>query len=240
MKIRSFSVLFFVLCFHCVFSQPEDQEKRVNQYFSIQANQLLRQLVNFGGSNQAISNPYLLNYSLNSSKSLFGFNAGIGYFISDSKDNGEDIDRETKARDFNFRVGLDQKKNLSERWMLALGVDILFAKRIIESDNSSPNSFDEDLQDEFHTESETRGVGFGPRLNFSFAITPKVMLSTETSYYLAFSKTTGKSTSSSHQPDFQNGSQQMIKVEIDEEDPTRKTTDFSLELPVVVNLVFRF
>lgn len=240
MKIRLFSVLILLLSAQCVFSQSEVQEKKFEKYFSIQANQLLRQLVNFGGSNQPINNPYLLNFSLNNSKSLFGFNVGFGYLVSDSEDKGENIDRETKARDLNFRIGLDKKTYLSEKWMLAFGLDILWSHQMIESDNSSPSPFDEDLQDQFSTESKARGFGFGPRMNLAFAISPRIMLSTEASYYLAFSEITGKSSSRINQRSFDNGSMSVIVVEQDDEDPTRKTDDLNLELPMVLNLIIRF
>ena len=101
--------------------------KSSSHYIGLQANQLIKQLLNLGGSTSAINNPYLITYSVNSNKSGVGLNLSFGYTrdasLSTSGDGANQI--QTTINEFFFRIGAERKRKIGKRWLLAAGGDIV-------------------------------------------------------------------------------------------------------------------
>lgn len=150
---------------------PDKREsKPSNIYFSLQANQLLRQL--FGGSGSA-ENPYLLTYGFNNKQTGNGMLFGLASSSSKVVVKDFGVDRETKTKNFSLRVGYDKKVNIGKRWIAGGGADIFLttAKSLTEPNQGS------------ETTTKTSGWGFGPRATLLFNLSEKVYLGTEASWY---------------------------------------------------------
>ncbi|MEX2233776.1 MAG: hypothetical protein WD824_16545 [Cyclobacteriaceae bacterium] len=162
-------------------------QKRSNHYVGIQANQLVRQLFNFGGSTSSINNPYLITYAVNSVRSGWGFNCGLGYTHMEVREEDPFNPRETAINDFFIRLGVERKVLIGEKWITSYGVDILreSQKNITES-NSQPGNF--------KTETRNRGTGIGLRFTLNYNISEKILLGTEATYYYKSMKETREGT----------------------------------------------
>src|SRR3982751_2623571 len=108
MTINKITAIIFLACLslHCN-GQSDSTAKKTTQYLGLQANQLLRQIFNFGGNSIPVSNPYLINYSIVNSATNSGMNAGLGYNIDQSKGGDPTNSRENKSNSLFFRVGYE-------------------------------------------------------------------------------------------------------------------------------------
>ena len=185
--IRKFSLLlpFVVLYLHAA-AQEEVTHKTSNHYVGVQANQLLRQLFNFGGSAGSINNPYLITYAVNSVMSGWGFNSGLGYTHLEVSNEDPFNPIQTTIDDFFVRLGIERKVPIGMKWTASYGLDILreSEKNITESRNPQSGSFNTD------TRSKSTGVGLRSTLNFN--ISEKILLGTEATYYYKSTKETRK------------------------------------------------
>ncbi len=156
-----------------------------NHYLGIVANQLLRQLFNFGGGNSSFNAPYLLQYAINSKKNGKGGNIGLTYDKNSFTDNSNGTTRNTINSNFSYRMGYDYKKDWGKRWIGIFGVDFLIDKSKSKTDNPAQVG-----GQGFSIESSTKGWGFGPRFGLLFRISDKVLLGTDASCYVKSSKST--------------------------------------------------
>ncbi len=165
-------------------TETKSQNKPTREHFvGVQANALLRQLFNFG-NNTAVNNPYLIKYSYRpNAEKRFELQAGFGYLNSQNTDNDGRISR---SNQLDFRVGAFKKFKLSERFEAGLGFDLVLTSASIKSFNntgfSNPDgtNFDSTLTE---TSSNFLSYGCGPQLNLTYAISKRVLLGTEASYY---------------------------------------------------------
>jgi len=155
-------------------------KRKANHYLGIQANQLLRQILNFGNST-SIDNPYLFVYSINSIETGFGMNIGMGYTFNESKDGDAFNTRKTTINNLAFRVGFEKKSELSKRWLVSWGFDVV----IDNQKNNTINTIDfgQGNNSTVETTSKTSAFGIGPRLTLNYKISEKIFLGTESTYY---------------------------------------------------------
>jgi hypothetical protein len=198
----------------------DTQEKKkptglTNHYLGIAANQLLRQLFNFGGTNSPFSVPYLLQYAINSKKNGKGFNIGMAYDRNSITDNSNSngTTRKTINSNFSFRMGYDYKKDWGKRWIGIFGADFLIDRSKSKTDNLQTGT------PFFTIETSSKGWGIGPRFGLLFRISDKILLGTDAAYYF-------RSTI-----DFQSIPDQPRS--------TQKLTSFTLSLPVTVFLTVK-
>ena len=198
-------------------SQEERSPQTVNHYISLQANQLLRQLLNLSGSNTSINNPYTATYSFNGKAKGNGMNFGLGVLSEKISNNNVGIKSETSSSDLFFRVGYDKKIQLSQRWIWGWGIDglILRSKRNTTITQGVVSSI---------INSSTNGLGIGPRLSLLFNISKMVFLGTEASCYYQSSKTKREIKSNSNPT----------------ENSDSKNSTFALQVPVVLYLIVKF
>jgi hypothetical protein len=185
--IRRFSLLlpFALLNFHAA-AQDEVTPRTSNHYVGVQANQLLRQLFNFGGSAGSINNPYLITYAVNSVRSGWGFNSGLGYTHLEVRNEDPFNPLQTTIDDFFVRLGVERKVAIGKKWTTSYGFDILreSEKNITESKNPQSGSF--------KTETRSKSTGVGLRSTLNYNISEKILLGTEATYYYKSTKETRK------------------------------------------------
>lgn len=200
------------------FGQEARPEKTTKQLIGIQANQLVRQILNFGGSSNSITNPYLLTYGFYSTTTGTGLSFGLGSQYSQAEDGDALTPRKTINSNFSFRVGLEKRSFWGKRWMASFAGDIIAQKSRLMTETTfnggGPSSFTT------KTENTTSGFGLGPRFTLNFVLTDRLMVGTEGSYYFVGGKV---KTSNTNEP---------IR--------TNKARSFTLSTPAVIFLIFRF
>ena len=98
----------------------------VDQYFGVQVNQLVRQVLNFSNTSSTNTiNPYLLNYSINSKNTGWGARLGVGYNYSSTSSNDGITSTDIKLNDLAFRIGLDKVVKISDNWDAGFGLDFV-------------------------------------------------------------------------------------------------------------------
>ncbi|MEQ8473702.1 MAG: hypothetical protein RIC35_21070 [Marinoscillum sp.] len=200
---------------------------KATHYFGIQANQLVRQLLNFGGSSPTVQNPYLVSYSFNKENG-WGMGVGLGSRLNHFEDGDEFANQETKINEFFLRIGVDNKTDLGKNWLLGWGIDVVF--EATKNETTSKNDFNGSSQ-ETYTRNKVTGFGFGPRLNLFYSFGEHLGLGTEASYYYKHQNVNNiiESKSSGGGGSFSN-----------EEEFDRSNNSFQLILPSVIYLTFRF
>lgn len=233
----------------CLFSDAFAQENSnqssqpLNHYFGLQANGLIREIISLGGTGATISNPYLLNYSFNSTSSGWGLNMGVGYFLRNSDQGDETFERTTEFSNRSVRFGVERKVPFMKKWTLSYGLDFVHSK--INSMTETRNEFE--INDEFDgssfskSETSIKSNGFGPRFAFSYQLWPQLLVGTEASYYFIKSKTDESSETFSEFLNFHpvTGDPFVDRNE-DESESSGSEKEFSFDLPLVLFLVFKF
>lgn len=195
----------------------EESSRPSNQYFALQANQLLRQLFNLSNTTTNTGNPFSITYSFNNKATGSGLAFGLGYATSHTEDKDQSNDRKTDNSNINFRFGYDKKAQIAKRWTAGWGFDLLL---------SHSKSFTQSNQNGFQTEiqNKSNGWGFGPRATILFTLNSKILLGTESSWYFQKVKTDSEIS-------FSGGSPQQSE---------QKNTTFALQVPVAIFLTMKF
>jgi len=220
---------------------PGDSTKEVkpyNQYFGIQANQLINQIFSFGNP-PAVNNPYLLTYSVNSLATGSGFNAGVGYTVHSTHDQSDpNTERSTDVSTFSIRVGLEKKAYLSKRWLVSYGADLLYGD---ESNNSTTSTKFQFNTNSSESKSSTNYLGLGPRLTLNYFFSDRLLLGTEATYYFKSLKIDQKLTiTQTFVTVDPNTGQQFTQTNTQTSDTSQKSKDFVFTAPVAIFLIFKF
>jgi hypothetical protein len=191
--------------------------KLSDRYFSLQANQLLRQLFNLSNTSTNTGNPFSLTYAFNSKQTGGGMAFGLGYFTSHTEDTDQGNNRETDNSNINFRVGYDKKGSIGKRWIAGWGFDLLLShSKGLTTTNQG--GFISEIKD------KSNGWGLGPRGTLLFQVNGKIHLGTEASWYF-----------------------QKAKIESDlsiigggNQKSEQKNSSFALQVPVAIFLTIKF
>lgn len=224
MLIRIIICLILLIIGHRLVAQHQPQEdlvseradRKVYHYVGLQANQLIRQLLSFGGNSTAVTNPYLLTYSVNSKQTGVGFSTGLGYSSIQTKSTDNFTSVVSKVNDLAWRFGIEKKSYLSKRWLVSFGGDFLVEANkaeTISNNGSNPNPT---------VTTKTSRVGFGPRASLNYQFHDKLLIGTEASYYFKWINQDQKVTGMS------------APVE-----PSTSLRSFSFTLPAVVFLIVK-
>jgi hypothetical protein len=226
MILRVIFCVILLIIGHQLFAQerPEENaiiqptERKVNHYIGLQANQLIKNLLSFGGTSTAITNPYLLVYSVNSKATGVGFSTGIGLSSIQSKSTDNFVSVTSKNNDLAWRFGLEDKNYLSRHWLFSYGLDILLEgnkSETISNTGVTPNPT---------ITTTVKRYGFGPRVSLNYQFHERIMIGTEASYYLKWIDQKTKVTNVSNiQPD-----------------NTGKLKQFQFTLPAVIFVIMKF
>jgi hypothetical protein len=226
MLFRVILCVILLIIAHHLFAQerPEENviiqptERKANHYLGLQANQLVRNLLNFGGTSSAITNPYLLVYSVNSKATGVGFATGIGLSSIQSKSTDNFVTVTSKTNDFAWRFGLEAKTYLSRRWLAGYGMDILLEANKTETVSSTGSGTNNPT-----VTTTIKRSGFGPRVSLNYQFHERLMVGTEASYYLKWIDQKTKVTNAGTQPD-----------------AGTKLRQFQFTLPAVIFLIMKF
>jgi hypothetical protein len=203
-------------------------------YVGVQANELLRQILNLSNNDTPIDNPYLLTYSVNGA-SGFGFHFGLGYEFDDTKNMDGQIERETNIDNFSLRFGPEKKFWLGKKWLASSGLDILIDRQKNETTNKQENDF---AKTKITTSSKITGWGFGPRFGISFQVSNRIFLGTEMTYYFKKLKSKGEITTSITTEEVLNG-EITETTQTEKTDTDDKFKELNFSVPAVLYLVIR-
>jgi hypothetical protein len=162
-------------------SEIEDKkEKRIIHQIGFQANALIRQLIPFDQNSETTNtNPYLVYYSMSSTKTGWGIRTGGGLTLDKSSNNDGITKRDVDINNWGFRIGVDKQFLLSERWTTGAGLDLLYntdrqiTKTVTESFIKATSEIN----------SNTTQWGGGPMAWIRFAVSKNILLGTEASFY---------------------------------------------------------
>jgi hypothetical protein len=202
------------------FNQNEDDptfSKLSDRYFSLQANQLLRQLFSLSNTSTNTGNPFSLTYAFNNKQTGNGMAFGLGYFTSHVEDTDQGNDRETDNSNINFRMGYDKKGSIGKRWTAGWGFDLLLS-RSKSFTTTDQGGFISEIKD------KSNGWGLGPRGTLLFQVNEKIHLGTEASWYFQKEKI---------ESDINFGGGGSQKSE-------QKSSSFALQVPVAIFLTLKF
>jgi hypothetical protein len=248
----------FIFCFYLGFSQVDstDQEadtivfkkpitlqKRSSHYLGVQANQLIRQLLNFSSSNTVIDNPYLIAYSVNSKKNGFGFSSGLGFSVNEISDGDQTNKRTTKINNVSFRLGFEKKSNLGKKWYVSWGIDLTHDNLKNETSNTqSPDLSNPGIKFISNTINKTTSWGFGPRFTLNFRISDRIILGTEANYYYKSGTNSSESSTSSTFLQFDpiTGINKLTTQTNKSPENTSDFTKFQFAIPTVLYLIVKF
>lgn len=134
------------------------------------------------------NSPYGITYRRHLGKT--SFRSAFNFNITNSSDNdfanGNFINRKLKVLTIDTRFGIEKHMLLSKRFLFSYGFDVLAG---YEKENSVIENFSTSFNT-FTSDENTLGVGLGPVLRFEFKISDRLFLSTESSFYGYYDKTT--------------------------------------------------
>ena len=156
------------------------KDPQADQYFGVQINDLVRQVFNFSSTTNAVTNPYLLTYSINSKTSGVGFRTGVGYNYTSTSSNDGINAVNTKLNDLSFRAGIDKIIKLTGKWTAGVGIDLVLNMNDDHTTDVVNSTFGGQNTD---TKTNTTTYGLGPMGWLRYNITPRILVGTEASFY---------------------------------------------------------
>lgn len=183
-------------------------------YFGLEVNPLLRQIINLNPNSTPSENPFGIQFASNSTRTGRGVGLGLTFARLKFNDDNNGVQRETINRDIAFRIGYERKHQLGKRWIVLHGYDL-----VLGGSKSRTETIDQFIGN-IVTETTTNFWGLGPRAGLMFEISDRITLGTEATYYLRYIRDTTKLTSMP--------------------DSKQKSSEFVLTVPVVLVLSIRF
>ena len=167
------------------------REKTTDQYIGVQMNALINQVFNFNNNNTASANtnPYLVNYSINSRKTGWGMRVGVGYNYNSGSTNDGITATTTTLNDLEFRIGIDKAYKISKKWTAGVGLDFILNDNN-DHTNSVVNSGGFNGSETTDTRTTILSYGGGPMAWLRYHISERILIGTETSFYYSTGKTT--------------------------------------------------
>lgn len=146
---------------------------------ALQANQLLKQLLSFGGNTVPFSNPYLFSYNILSKNGKWGFRSGFGYTLSIGSTSSPTSTVNSNLNNFDVRIGFMNKKKLYKNFYAYTGADYIIGLAA----NTTRSRFSQ-----INTAARTSTIEFkngaGPILGCEYYINPRLKIGTEATYYM--------------------------------------------------------
>lgn len=225
--------------FYCEAQNETPLTKKYNHYVGFQANELLRQLLNLSDNDNAVDNPYIVTYSIESIRSRLGLHIGFGYTYNRVSHKDAPVSSETKVNDLFYRIGFLKKVGLGKRFEAGLALDLIGGYQLDKTFTSSvtPQGSTIDTSNTSIT-NKIITYGGGPQLSLGFYITEKIILGTEASMYYSMKRNTQNILVKNISTDIFNGGDPIITTSNfnDEVD----TYGFAITLPVSIFLIVKF
>lgn len=183
-------------------------------YFGLEVNPLLRQIINLNPNSTPTNNPFGIQFASNSTRTGRGIGLGLTFARTKFSDDNNGVQRETVNRDIAFRIGYERKHQLGKRWIVLHGYDLVLGG------SKSRTETNDQFSGRIVTETSSNFWGLGPRAGLMFLLSDRVTLGTESTYYLRYIRDKTKLTGLP--------------------DSKQKTSEFVLTVPVVLILSIRF
>ncbi len=206
---------------------------RITHYTGLQVNQLLKQIVNFGNS-PSVNNPFLLKYSLRFNETQTQINAGFGYNYSQQTEKGG---LKSDLSNLDFRLGYGKAYPIGKKFELGIGIDGVLKAQNIQTVNVQSFNFGSGIDSTITTsKSVAMGYGLGPQVTLTYAITDRILIGTEASYYFIRSTQKLEVQSKNYSSTF--GGPEILTVDTQKDE--NKGMDLNLQLPVALFLIITF
>lgn len=178
----------------CIFncSGQADSAKMFDHYIGLQANQLIKQIINLNSNNNSsIDNPYLLTYGIYLSRCGFGIEAGAGYNYKKITNSDLPGDRESKINNLFYRIGVGRKVMAGKRIVAGYHLDFAGDYQSDKTFSSQVTNFGNTVDSSAtHVTTQIKSYGPGARLSLGFYLAKRLLIGTEVTYY--FVKSTEK------------------------------------------------
>jgi hypothetical protein len=221
-------------------AQDAEQPKLFNHYIGIQANELLKQLINLNTSNTSISNPYLLTYSVLSTKYNWGIETGFGFNYHNFKDNLSPTTPQSKINESFYRFGIFKNFMLGKKWEATTGLDYAGSYQSDKTVTNEVIDFNVTQTDSTATISTSviKSKGGGLQLGIGFHLSDHILLRTEgTVYYL----TTNKKNNVLITETFTDTNfPETDTYTVSSSNSDTKNSDFEITIPVAIFLIIKF
>ena len=204
--------------------------KKTMHLVGLQANGLFRQILNFGNANNPVNNPYLLTYSMISTRSKTGFDLGAGYTLNNVFENDGNTKKENYTNDLYCRLGVVKLVPLNKRFSTTLNFHVIV--EALSSKTNTTADFGGQIT-EVNSNTTSLRYGGGPCLGLRFKVSNRVFLGTEANYYFKMGKNKSKVITTTSFP-----GQQQTTTTITESNNDLK--QFVLNTPTVIFLAIRF
>lgn len=167
MPKRYFLFIAFVLPGFLLFGQeaPGRQPEGRAHSIGLNASPLLVQLIPFNRSNPKVLGPYFITYRVYTDKNR-AFRLALGWDVDAS------FSADEAQSHFNFRMGVERRRQVAERWSYSMGWDVALSA----GDFNLPGE----------KEVDSGFIGLGPTWGFEFFLNRSVSLSTEVSLWVGF------------------------------------------------------
>ena len=190
--MKKLSIAILMISFSAVVQGQEPVGKKwFNHYVGVQANQLLRQLINLNVSNAPVSNPYLFTYALISTKCSWGIQAGVGYNYQHAKDKLSPSNQDSKISDAFYRFGIVHQFVFGKKWEASAGLDYVGSYQSDKTFTFLTTEFGNQMKDSSATVSTSliKSKGEGLVLRLSYHLSEHILLATESTFYVQDTET---------------------------------------------------
>ncbi|MFZ1750743.1 MAG: hypothetical protein WAU01_11150 [Saprospiraceae bacterium] len=208
--------LFFIFCSATLIAQ--DQTKTLSEYYpfkneiGINFTNVLGNVLSLNPNNA--NSPYGLTYRRHLGK--FSLRTAINVEYSQKRESdfidNTFIDRNLLLTQVDFRVGLEKHLLLSKHFLFSYGIDLLGT---LGKEKSDITNFKDTTFTSFTSNSQTYGGGLGPVLRLEYKISDRIFISTESTLYGFYSRTT----------------ENIVLNSISSDEPTKSNASFELILP---------
>ena len=239
MKKISLAAILFIGCMCRSFAQTDataadnKQQSGVDQFVGVQLNGLIRQVFNFNNSTAStVVNPYLVTYNIDSKRTGWGLRLGLGYNYNSTSSNDGITATTTRVNDLQLRVGIEKRFDLSAKWSAGAGIDFLFNTN---NDNTTTTVSTAGFNDTTTTTNKNIGNSYGGGAMgwLRYAISQRVLIGTEASYYYV----TGKQKTTIDVTTDPSGNGAFTTTETTS---SPKTSSGTFNLPVAFFLIVKF
>jgi hypothetical protein len=209
--------------------------KKFDHYAGIQVNQLLKQIINLNQNNAVIDNPYLLEYSIIQNKTNIGLRVGVGYTYSKSNNAENPNANLLEENDLSMYFGVCKRVFLGSKFELTYGLDYFndylsnksYSYTVSEFGTVDSSYFQNNL------ESKSNGVGFD--VSFRYAFSNHILVGTQLTYAYKWSSEKTHDLVFTHSVGFPSETNSLEVT-----NSYFKSSEFALNLPVAIYLVFKF
>lgn len=162
------------------------QDKVHNNEFSLNATGFVANYFNLGGVNS--NSIYVIDYKRRLGANLY-FRSGLDASYTNSNSAQSNLARSYfNTKSFDLRLGVERRKQLSEKWFWHYGVDVIGGMNY--NTSTSDQQF---TNDRFELEAvtrisatETENIGIGPVTGLRWQISPRISIWTEGRLYLNY------------------------------------------------------